>query len=218
MCPWSSAAWPSCGCLGLRPSVEAVWQPLHGLQPLLTSLLGPRYDRGSLLCGWDLATPDTRPACSCPRPQVPTFCAAISYPARECCCLRSWGPVTPQVRLLHDTWCPLFISLCPPAGPALPGRGGGKLSLLCPHGLAQKGPQCRPLSWSNVTAWLRCCCCVRLSATPWTAARRAPLSFVSRCLLTLTSTALVMPPSSLSSPKLCPDFFNRQIFRTVVNL
>lgn len=154
LCPWSSAAWPSCGCLGLRPSVEAVWQPLHGLQPLLTSLLGPRCDKGSLLCGWDLATPDTRPACSCPRPQVPTFCAAISYPARERCCLRSWGPVTPQVRLLHDTWCPLFISLCPPAGPALPGRGGGKLSLLCPHGLAQKGPQCRPLSWSNVTAWL----------------------------------------------------------------
>lgn len=166
LCPWSAAVWPSCGCLGFWHSVEDVWRPLCGLQPLLTSLLGPCCDRGSLLRGWDLATPDTRPACSRPLPRAPTFCAAISYPARERCCLRSWGPVTPQVGLLHDAWCPLFVSLCPPAGPALLERGEGKLSLHCPHGLAQKGPQCRPLSWSHVTAWLRCCCCSAAESCP----------------------------------------------------
>ena len=49
-------------------------------------------------------------------------------------------------------------------------------------------------TWKSKFSWVQSLICVRLSATPWTAAHQASLSFtISRSLLKLMSIELVMP-------------------------
>ena len=86
----------------------------------------------------------------------------------------------------------------------LQGMGDQKASVPSPMGSCLASGQRSQLSRKNdlsnaCMTWKRCCCSVVSdSATPWTAARQASLSFtISRSLLKLTSIESVMPSNHL---------------------